>query len=76
MYNTTRGEDMKKNIKSYGIYPKDEDRFKGEYLIILGNKILAHNQECKKIMPILNKYSRRAVITKVPTIGWKEAMVL
>jgi hypothetical protein len=39
---------MKKDIKIYGLYPKDEDKFKGEYILILGNKILAHNQDCKK----------------------------
>lgn len=29
---------MGKNIKN-GIYPKDEDKFKGEYLVIVNNKI-------------------------------------
>jgi hypothetical protein len=67
---------MNKDIKNYGIYPKDEDKFKGEYLVILGNKILAHNYDCKKILSILRKYRRKAVLTKVPTSGWKEAMVL
>ena len=67
---------MKKTYQLPLLIEKDEDKFKGEYLIVIDKKILAHSKDCKRILPLLKRYPKKAIITKVPTIGWKEAMVL
>lgn len=67
---------MRKKTKIFGFYPEDEDKFKGEYLVVVGKKILAHSSNCQDILPILKQFSNKALITKVPLAGWKEAMIL
>lgn len=65
-----------KTKKTFGSYPRDEDKFAGEYLAISGGKIIAHGMDPKRVISEGKKISKEPLLTKVPTNGWKEAMVL
>jgi hypothetical protein len=65
-----------KNKKSFGAYPRDEDKFAGEYIAIVKGKIVAHGRQPKIVIAEGKKFTREPLLTKVPSKGWKEAMVL
>ena len=65
-----------KNKKIFGNYPQDEDRFAGEYIAVVEGKIVAHGKQPKEVIMKAKKISREPLLTKVPSKGWKEAMVL
>lgn len=65
-----------KNKEFIGIYPRDEDEFSGEYIAVVKGKIVAHGKQPKKVIMKAKKFGREPLLTKVPSRGWKEAMVL
>ncbi|MBI5400081.1 hypothetical protein HZB07_05690 [Candidatus Saganbacteria bacterium] len=68
---------MKKKKKKYfGLYPRDEDKFAGEYLAVISNRILAHGKQLKKVIETAQKLAKEPLLIKVPTVGWKQSMIL
>lgn len=65
---------MKKRF--FGIYPRDEDKFAGEYIAVAKNKILAHGKKLKEVIETATKTVKEPLLVKVPTLGWKQSMVL
>jgi len=65
-----------KKIRLLGDYPRDEDKFAGEYIAVVKGKIIAHGKEPKKVIMKAKKVSPDPLLTKVPSKGWKEEMVL
>jgi hypothetical protein len=60
----------------YGIYPKDEDKFANEYIAVVGNKIVSHGKEPAEVLKTAKQIDKNPVLTKVPTRGWREQMIL
>ena len=67
---------MKLTKKYFGIYPRDEDKFAGEYLAVVKGKIVAHGKDPKLVIGKSREIDKEPLLVKVPTQGWKEAMVL
>jgi hypothetical protein len=65
-----------RNKKFLGDYPRDEDKFAGEYIAVVKGKIVAHGKEPKKVITEGKKIAKEPLLTKVPSKGWKEAMIL
>lgn len=65
-----------KNIKIFGDYPCDEDKFAGEYIAVAKGKIVAHGKDPGRVFEIAKKISRKPLFTKIPTGGWKEMRIL
>lgn len=65
---------MKK--KNLGTYPKDEDKFAGEYIAVVRNRIIAHGKKIKNVMGKAGETSNEPLLVKVPALGWKQSMVL
>ncbi len=62
--------------KTYGLYPRDEDKFAGEYIAVAKNKILAHGKRIKSVFEAAQKIVKEPLLIKVPTFGWKHSMIL
>ena len=67
---------MKMKKIFFGVYPRDEDNFAGEYIAVAKNKILAHGRQLKKVIEAAKKIVKEPLLIKVPTPGWKHSMVL
>lgn len=62
--------------KTFGLYPRDEDKFAGEYIAVAKNKILAHGKRLKSVFEAAQKFVKEPLLVKVPTLGWKHSMIL
>jgi hypothetical protein len=62
--------------KFFGIYPRDEDKYAGEYIAVARNKIIAHGKQLKKVFELARKFVNEPLLIKVPNLGWKHSMVL
>jgi len=62
--------------KNLGIYPRDDDKFLGEYIAVVKNKIVAHGKSLKKVFEQAQKTAKEPLLVKVPTLGWRQSMVL
>ena len=60
--------------KDLGIYPRDEDKFAGEYIAVVKNRIIAHGKQIKKVIEQAKKIAKEPLLAKVPTLGWKETI--
>ncbi len=67
---------MRLTKKYFGIYPRDEDKFLGEYLAVVNGKIVAHGRDPRLVIRKGKRTAQEPLLVKVPTQGWKEAMVL
>ena len=63
-------------MKSLGKYPRDEDKFMGEYIAVVKDKIVAHGKNIKKVFEKAKKYAKEPLMVKVPRLGWRQSMVL
>ena len=62
--------------KFVGDYPRDEDKFAGEYIAIVKGKIVAHGKNPENVFKEAKKFTARPLFTKVPSGGWKEMRIL
>lgn len=65
-----------KNRKIFGVYPRDEDKFAGEYIAVVKGKIVTHGRDPRKVFETAKKISHKPLFTKVPSGGWKEMRIL
>lgn len=65
---------MKK--KYFGSYPRDEDKYLGEYIAVVRDKIIAHGKNLKKVFEQARKVAEEPLLVKVPALGWRQSMVL
>ena len=65
-----------KDKKFLGDYPRDEDKFAGEYIAVVRGKIVTHGSNPQKVFETAKKISRKPLFTKVPAGGWKEMRIL
>lgn len=56
------------NRKIYGSYPKDEEKFIGEYISVVDNKIVAHGKEPGEVLKIARQFTKEPLLTKIPLI--------
>ncbi|MFH1563989.1 MAG: DUF5678 domain-containing protein [Nitrospirota bacterium] len=47
-------------------HPEEEAKYRGEYIAIVGEKIVAHGKDPKTIIEEAKKISHRPLIAKVP----------
>jgi len=62
--------------KYFGFYPRDEDKFAGQYIAVMKNKIIAHGKQFKKVVEQAKKMVKEPLLVKVPVFGWKQSMIL
>ena len=65
-----------KNKRILEKHSYDEDKFAGEYIAIVKGKIVAHGKQPKKVIMAASKIGPDPMLAKVPSKGWKEAMIL
>ncbi len=71
----TGGENLMKK-KTFGMYPRDEDSFAGEYIAVVKGKIVSHGKDPREVFETAKKINQKPLFTKVPTGGWKEMRIL
>jgi len=62
--------------RSLGIYPRDEEKFTGEYIAVVKGKIISHGTDLNKVIASAKKITKKPLLVKVPRRGWKEATIL
>jgi hypothetical protein len=62
--------------KVFGNFPRDEDKFAGEYIAVVKNEIIAHGKDPEKVFTEARKVGQKPLFTKVPPKGWKEMRIL
>lgn len=50
-------------------HPKERLKYPGEYIVIVGNKIIAHGKDPVKVLERGRKYSSDPFLAKVPKEG-------
>jgi len=59
-----------------GRYPRDEDKFEGEYIAVVKGKIVAHGNDPEKVFKKAKRISTKPLFAAVPSGGWKEMRIL
>ena len=62
--------------KYFGEYPKDEEKYLGEYIVVAKNRIIAHGKSLKIVFAEGRKLAKDPLLVKVPALGWHQSMVL
>jgi hypothetical protein len=55
---------MAKNLCKY---PKDEDKFAGEYIAVVKNRIVAHGKKLKVVLEKAKAFAKEPLLVKVLT---------